>query len=341
VTESGAVRSAGDGGQAERPLSATGAVDVVTVGETMGLLSADEIGPWRSGHRMVLGIAGAESNVAVGVRRLGRSAAWISRVGNDPIGRLIVRELRGEGVDVSHVVVDDVAPTGFMFKVHRTTATSEVMYARSGSAASRLCPGDLPEGLIASARVLHLTGITPALSASARETVERAVQVAHDHRVPISLDVNHRNALWSRSEASLVLRALVPHCTLVFASEHEATLLAAADDGSAAASAVAIAALGPSHVLVKRGELGYAALIEGRSYAGDAVAVTVADPVGAGDAFVAGYLTRWLDGATPEEALETANLAGAFVVAVPGDWEGLPTRAELASFAARTDAVTR
>jgi 2-dehydro-3-deoxygluconokinase len=317
-------------------------VEVVTVGETMGLLTADEIGPWRSGHRMVLGIAGAESNVAVGVRRLGHSVAWVSRVGDDPVGRLAIRELRGEGVDVSHVVVDDGAPTGFMFKVHRTTATSEVIYARAGSAASRLSAADLPAELIESARVLHVTGITPALSASAHEAVARAIAIAREHGVPVSLDVNHRAALWSAQEATRVLRELVPQCTLVFASEQEAELVVGkVRECSPSEAAAAIAALGPAHVVVKRGELGYVALIEGRSYAGEAVRVPVADPVGAGDAFVAGYLACWLDGTAPEVALETANLAAAFVVAVPGDWEGFPTRAELAAFATRTDAVTR
>jgi len=315
------------------------AVEVVTLGETMGLLSADEIGPWRTGHKMVLGIAGAESNVAVGLRRLGHSVAWVARVGDDPIGRLTLRELRAEGIELANVVVDSEAASGFMFKVHRTTASSEVIYARAGSAGSRLRVGDVPDGVIAAARLLHITGITMAISASARQAVVHAVDVACEHGVPVSLDVNHRAALWSDTEATAVLRELAHRCTFVFASEPEAALLVG--PRSPADAAAAIAALGPSHVLVKRGERGYVALVSGVAYADAAVVVPVADPVGAGDAFVAGYLASWLAGETPERCLETANLAGAFVVAVPGDWEGLPTRAELAAFASRTDAVTR
>src|SRR5207237_928750 len=193
------------------------AVDLVTFGETMGLLAADEIGPLRSGHRMVLGIAGSESNVAVGVRRLGHSVAWTGRVGADPIGRLVLRELRAEDVDVSRAIVDAGAPTGFMVKVHRTTATSEIIYSRRGSAGSRLCPEDLDPDLISRARILHVTGITPALSSSAWECVVAAVDLARARDVRVSLDINHRTALWTDPEASTALLELAPRCDFLFA----------------------------------------------------------------------------------------------------------------------------
>jgi 2-dehydro-3-deoxygluconokinase len=317
----------------------TTAAELVTFGETMGVLAADEVGPLRNGHRMVLAMAGAESNVAIGVSRLGHTAAWSGRVGNDPIGRLVLRELRAEGVDVSRAVIDGEALTGFMLKVHRTTATSEVIYSRRGSAGSRLCSDDLDADLIAGARVLHVTGITPALSASAGACVASAVAIARAHGVPVSLDINYRGALSTASEARASLQALVSQCDFVFGSEREAELLVGARSPEDAARA--LAALGPAHAVVKRGELGYVACVAGRLYGDTAVVVPVADPVGAGDAFVAGYLASWLDGATAAEALRTANLMGALVVAVPGDWEGLPTRLELAAFGTRTDRVTR
>lgn len=314
-------------------------VELVTLGETMGVLAADELGPLHNGHRMVLGIAGAESNVAIGVRRLGHSATWGGRVGADPIGRLVLRELRAEEVDVSHATIDADAPTGFMLKIRRTTATSEVIYSRRGSAGSRLCRADLDTDLIAGARVLHITGITMALSDSARECVLAAVEVARTHDVRVSFDVNHRTALWSDDDARTALLELASHCDFIFASDHEAALLVGAR--SPADAARALADLGPRHAIVKRGKLGYVACIDGQPHSGAALPVPVADPVGAGDAFVAGYLASWLDGAQPPEALRTANCAGAFVVAVSGDWEGLPTRAELATFGAGGDPVTR
>jgi 2-dehydro-3-deoxygluconokinase len=314
-------------------------VELVTFGETMGLLATDELGPLRNGQRMVLGIAGAESNVAIGVRRLGHSVAWAGRVGADPIGRLVIRELRAEGVDVSHATTDADAPTGFMLKVRRTTATSEVIYSRKGSAGSRLSRADLDTDLIAVARVLHITGITVALGDSARDCALAAVDIARSHDVHVSLDVNHRNALWTDAAARSALLEVASRCDFIFASEHEAALLVGALSPTDAAKAMAD--LGPRHAIVKRGELGYVASIDGQLHSGDAFTVPVADPVGAGDAFVAGYLASWLEGATPAAALRTANCAGAFVVAVSGDWEGLPTRAELAAFGAGGDPVTR
>jgi 2-dehydro-3-deoxygluconokinase len=314
-------------------------VELVTFGETMGLLAADELGPLHNGHRMVLGIAGAESNVAIGVRRLGHRVAWTGRVGADPIGRLVLRELRAEGVDVSHATTDAEAPTGFMLKIRRTTATSEVIYSRRGSAGSRLNRADLDTDLIAAARVLHVTGITMALSESARDCVHAAVDVARAHDVRVSMDVNHRTALWTDDAARTALLELAPRCDFVFASDHEAALLVG--ERSPADLAQALADLGPRHAIVKRGELGYVASIDGDAHSGAALPVPVADPVGAGDAFVAGYLASWLDGADPAESLRTANRAGAFVVAVSGDWEGLPTRAELTTFGAGGDPVTR
>ncbi|HET9186506.1 MAG TPA: sugar kinase [Acidothermaceae bacterium] len=314
-------------------------VDLVTLGETMGVLAADEIGPLRNGHRMVLGIAGAESNVAIGVSRLGHRAAWIGRVGADQVGRLVMRELRGEGVDVECAVTDSAAANGLMLKVHRTTATSEVIYARRDSAGSRLSPADVPAELVSSARVLHVTGVTPALSDTARAAVFRAIELARSNGVPVSFDVNHRARLWSDDEATAVFRTLVKQCDIVFASEHEAALIVGRCEPADAATR--LTSLGPRHAVIKRGELGYTAVVDGQPFTAPAVPVPVADPVGAGDAFVAGYLASWLAGASPSQALDTANLVGAFAVAVPGDWEGLPTREELVAFAHRADAVTR
>jgi 2-dehydro-3-deoxygluconokinase len=313
--------------------------ELVTLGETMGLLAADEIGPLHNGHRMKLGVAGAESNVAIGVARLGHRAAWIGRVGADAVGRMVLRELRGEGVDVSRAIVDRDAPNGLMLKVHRTTATADVIYARRESAGSRLSPDDVPAEFVGSARVLHVTGVTPAVSDTARSAVFRAVEVARSTDVAVSLDLNHRSTLWSDDDATGVLRELVKQCDIVFASDHEAALVVG--ECEPADAAARLTELGPRQAIIKRGEHGYVAHVDGESFSASALPVPVADPVGAGDAFVAGYLASWLAGRTAAQALQTANLMGAFAVATPGDWEGLPTCEELAAFERRGDAVTR
>jgi 2-dehydro-3-deoxygluconokinase len=313
--------------------------DLVTLGETMALFSASKVGPLRHASTMDVGAAGAESNVAIGVRRLGYSAAWIGRVGGDELGELVLGRLRGEDVDVTGAVVDPGAPTGLMIKERRTSEVSRVHYYRRGSAGSRLSPDDVDVDRIADARVLHVTGITPALSATARAAVERAIDAARSGGTLVSLDINYRAALWSEEEAGDVLRVIVARADLVFAGEEEAALVVAPTEPAAAA--LALAELGPRHAVVKLGAQGAVAAVDATSVHAPALPVRVVDPVGAGDAFVAGYLAAVLDGASAFECLRTACAVGAFAVTVPGDWEGLPTRAELRLLEASEGTVVR
>jgi 2-dehydro-3-deoxygluconokinase len=287
----------------------------VTLGETMALLSPTEVGLLRHATTMRLGVAGAESNVAIGVRRLGVPAAWLGRVGDDELGRLVLGTLRSEQVDVDAAVLDAEAPTGLMLKERRTAGLARVVYYRRHSAGSRLGPDDLDVDRIERARVLHLTGITPALGPGPRAAVHAAV------------DLNYRAALWGAAEAGAELRDLTGRADLVFAGDDEAPLVV--EQGSPPAMAAALAAMGPGHAVVKCGERGAAAVVDGSARTVPAVPVRAVDSVGAGDAFVAGYLATLLGGAAGEDCLATAAVCGAFAVTVPGDWEGLPTREEL------------
>jgi 2-dehydro-3-deoxygluconokinase len=310
---------------------------LVTLGETMAVLSTPGVGRLRHARSLDLGVAGAESTVAIGVRRLGGRATWVGRVGDDEFGQLVRATLAGEGVSVDHVVVDGEARTGLMIKERRTGTSTRVVYYRAGSAGSRLCPDDVETGLVRSAGVLHLTGITPALSDAARAAVHAAVDTAAEAGVPVSLDLNYRRALWSPDAAARTLRDLVRRAEVLFATDDEARLLVG---GTAPHDlAGALAALGPRHVLVKLGARGAVALVDGAVREVPPRPTVVVDPVGAGDAFAAAYLAGLLDGATPERRLSDAAAAGAFAVAAAGDWEGLPDRAELA--AASAEDVTR
>jgi 2-dehydro-3-deoxygluconokinase len=313
--------------------------DLVTLGETMARLESPIIGPLRHAHNLNLGVAGAESNVAIGISRLGGSAAWIGRVGDDEFGRLVQMTLAGEGVDVGHVVVDQAAPTALLVKERRTGGLTRVQYYRSGSAGSRLAPADLPEALIRSARILHVTGITVALGDSARKAVHEAMEIAREAGVPVSLDLNYRRALSEPDEAGRQLRELIPRADVVFATEQEARL--AVDGAEPGALAIALAALGPRDVLVKRGAEGVAALCEGVRYDEPAWRVAVVDPVGAGDAFAAGYLAELMRDRPIPERLATACAAGACAVSVSGDWEGLPSRDDLSLMHSADDPVDR
>lgn len=299
---------------------------VVTLGETMGVLRASEVGPLHHAGTLRLGVAGSEFNVAVGARRLGADATWFGRVGNDEVGDLVLRELRAEDVTARAVRVE--APTGLMLKSSRSHDITSVTYYRTGSAGSQLCADDLDEDVIRSAGVLHVTGITPALGPDPAHAVHAAVETARAAGVPVSVDLNFRSRLWDAARATVVFRELVAGADILFAGDEEAALLVAEDDPAVAVRK--LAALGPRQAVLTRGERGCVAAVDGTVVERAAVPVRAVDPVGAGDGFVAGYLAELLLGEPVERRLATATATGAFAVTVPGDWEGLPSRDELA-----------
>lgn len=299
---------------------------VATLGEGLGLVSADELGSFAHLDRARVGTGGAEGNVAVGLRRLGVAVRWVGRVGDDGLGRRVVRELRGEDVDV-RAPVDPVRPTGLMLKERPRAGRSVVTYHRAGSAGSALSPADVALLDVPSAALLHVTGITPALSGSAADAVAEAVRVALEHGVPVSFDVNHRPSLWRDRDPRPVYRALAERATVVFAGDAEARLLVGgADDGELAR---ALAGLGATEAVVKRGEEGAVAWAAGQLTWAPAVPTHVVDTVGAGDAFVAGYLSRLLVGASVADRLAVANRCGSLACQGAGDWESAPFAAEL------------
>jgi 2-dehydro-3-deoxygluconokinase len=300
--------------------------EVLTCGETMAVLRGP--GPLRLGGSLELSVAGAESNVAIGLARLGHQAGWVGRVGADEPGELVRRTLRAEGVDVSGVTTDPSRPTGLMLAERRIGDLVRVTYYRSGSAGSRLSAADILPRIGEGVRLLHLTGITAALSDTARRCVTDAAARAREAGVAVSVDVNYRARLWAPAEARDTLLPLTGLADIVFASADELAMLAGHDDLQAAAQEML--AHGAGQVVVKRGADGATAYAAGVTVSVPARPVTVVDVVGAGDAFVAGYLSAHLDGAETRDCLNRATVTAAFAIARSGDWEGLPTRAELA-----------
>ncbi|MEU0502657.1 sugar kinase [Nocardia sp. NPDC005998] len=300
---------------------------LVTLGEALGVVAATEPGPLAPGAALRMDFAGAEATVAIGVRRLGHDSAWVGSVGADAIGTMVLDRLRAERVDISRCRIDPELPSGLMLRERRTADHIRVIYYRKGFAGSRLSAADIDTTQIAAARILHLTGITPALSPSARDAVHAALDAAVDAGVTVSLDINYRRALWSEADAAVELSKLVSRADIVFGGLEEAALLVPA--ASPDAMAQSLAALGPSQVVVKLGAEGALALHGGELIRQPAVAVRSVDPVGAGDAFVAGYLAGVLDNGSARHRLRLAATCGAFAVSVPGDWAGLPSRHEL------------
>ncbi|MFC9918149.1 sugar kinase [Agromyces binzhouensis] len=298
----------------------------MTGGETLGLYTASRIGETHLGDHYRFSIGGTESNVAIGLSRLGTPSVWMGRVGDDDAGRVIVRTLRGEGVD-ARVTIDGSAPTAIMTRGRRLPGRSHVTYFRSGSAGAGLNPTDIPVGLVSSAALVHVTGVTPALSDTAAATVAHLVKLANEASVPVSFDINYRSRLWSIDRAVPVLRELASHADIVLAGQDEAQLVTGQLD--LAAQLDALTALGPTQVVLKRGAAGAIARVDGVDVEAPGIPVDAIDTVGAGDAFAAGYLHALLSGAAPRERLQLANRVAAFVCSAEGDWEGLPLPHEL------------
>ena len=306
---------------------------VLTLGEAVGVLRTRGIGSLAHESDLVVGTGGAEGNVAIGLARLGTPVTWLGRVGDDGLGARVLRELRAEGVTVV-ASIDPGAPTGLLLKETPAAGRTVVTYHRAGSAGSRLSPADIERVDIEAYDLLHVTGITPALSETARATIDTAVDRARAAGVPVSFDVNHRSSLWrDAGAASVAYRSIARRADVVFAGADEAALVAGMSETTdvvPADLARAIAAeLGPTEVVVKLGDAGAIALCDGELAERAAVPVTVVDTVGAGDAFVAGYLAARLAGEPVGGRLDLAVRTGAAACTHPGDWEGSPTRREL------------
>ena len=274
--------------------------------------------------------AGAELNVATGLARLGLRTGYITRLGNDSFGRFLRGVLAHEGIDARYVVADTAHPTGFMLKTRTDDGSDpQIEYFRKGSAASHLGVADAPPGAFA-ARHLHLTGITPALSQTARELVFHLARQARAAGASVSFDPNLRPRLWPSPEA-------MAECINALAALSDTVLPGLAEGrqltGRHTAEDIAGFYLerGARQVVVKLGPEGAYYAQQG-SVSGIAPGLRVervVDTVGAGDGFAVGVISGLLEGLTLAQAAARGNVIGARVVQFPGDADGLPTRAEL------------
>jgi 2-dehydro-3-deoxygluconokinase len=319
--------------------------EVVTFGETMAAMRS--AGPLRLGGTLQLSVAGAESNVAIGLARLGHSVAWVGRVGNDELGALVLRTLRAENVDVSGAVCDPTRPTGLILFERRTGDVTRVQYYRSGSAGGSLEPADLPPALAPPTApegtkrrgILHLTGITPALGPAAADAVRSGAERAREAGRLVSFDVNYRSRLWPVGQARGTLRPLAAAVGIVFGSAPELALVTSDPEAGAEAAAGELLELGVREVVVKRGAQGATAYTADGATSAPARLVRAVDVIGAGDAFVSGYLSGVLDGLGTAGRLGRAVAVSAFAVGSTGDWEGLPTRQELSLLDAAEETI--
>jgi 2-dehydro-3-deoxygluconokinase len=298
---------------------------LITVGEGLAVFRTDSVDGLRRAPDVTVSTGGAEGNVAMAAARLGLAATWLGRVGADGLGERVVRELRAEGVDV-RAIVDPTHPTGLLIKEVTAGGRTDVTYYRALSAGSTLHPDDVDRLELTAGTLVHLTGITAALSASARDAVERLLARASEAGSTVSFDVNHRSRLWSTVDAGPTYRTIARCADIVFASVDEVGLLLPGwigEQATAADAADALAADGHRHVVVTDGAHGSAARIDDVTTLGTSVPVDVVDTVGAGDAFVAGYLVALSRGDDVETRLRLASQLGAAACVHAGDWEGV------------------
>jgi 2-dehydro-3-deoxygluconokinase len=296
--------------------------EVITFGESMALLMPTGSKGIEYSTQFEKSFAGAESNFAIGVARLGHRSAWFGRLGLDPLGRDILKRIRGEGVDVSRAELAGDASTGLIIR-EVVSGKSSVYYYRRFSAASRMEPDHLDEQYIAQARYLHLTGITAALSKSCQATVIEAIRLARKHGVKVCFDPNLRLKLWTIDEARPVLLELAGQADYFLPGLDELKLLYETDDFDT--------------IIARLRELPGVSIVKGgddETYIVDKHNVTavpyfkvqqIIDTVGAGDGFCAGFMVGLLKDYTLVEAVRLGNLIGSMVIQMEGDWEGLPT----------------
>jgi len=317
-------------------------MDVVSIGETMVLFSPDQNGQLRYAKDFTSRIAGAETNTLIGLAKLGYQTGWISKVGKDELGKRIVNSVRGEGVDTSFVQEDATAPTGLFLKEQTTANNARVIYYRNNSAASQMAPGDIEESYLAKAKILYITGITPALSDSCRETIFYAVDLAQRNGVKIVFDPNIRKTLLDEKSGRGMLKELIGKSDIVLPGISEGEYLF--DTKDCRKIAMECKRLGAKAAVVKLGEKGaYYSTDDQSGFAEPFAVEKVIDPIGAGDGFAAGVLSGLLDNLSIYESAKRGCAIGSMVTLVNGDIEGLPDKELLQEYMSSTvkEDVTR
>lgn len=294
--------------------------DAVCVGETMAMIVPQDAEPLETAATMLIFPGGAESNVAMYLADFGHRVAWLSRLGDDPLGRRVLRDISETGVDTSLVEFDPGAATGVYFKDPRPEQT-RVFYYRKGSAASLMDSRIVAAALRKRPQVIHLTGITPALSENCRAVTAELISAARAQGTRVSFDVNFRPGLWTSTAAALPLLELARQADVVFVGTDEAIALWGSDDLDGLSQL-----LDESVVVVKDGEQGATVLhARGREFV-PSLKVAVNERIGAGDAFAAGWLSGMLRGLPHRQRLRLGHLAAGRALSSTADYSVLPNK---------------
>ena len=296
--------------------------DFLTLGETLIRLSPPGMQRIDQARQFEVGVGGSELNVACLLARLGRRTAWVSRLPEGPLGRIVAGEGRRHGVDMSHVRWVDARQGLMFFEAGPAPRNARVIYDRKNSAASGMSLDDADwTALIAASARVHLSGITPALSENCRALVIELAALAGRAGKPLSYDLNFRSTLTTREAAQAVLAAIAPHLELVVLAERDAQhVLGFVESGERLAEAVSARYGAPLVALTRppEAETGDIFLAHGEIRYAPRYPVEIVDRIGAGDSFFAGLIHGLLDGDF-DRAIRLAAYAGGIGLATPGD----------------------
>ncbi len=304
---------------------------VLCFGETLGLVLNPRGARLRDCATAEISFAGAESNVAIGLARLGCPVDWHSAVGIDPVGDRILRQLRAEGVGVAGVRIDPTRVTAMMLRDRNHWTEPSVYYWRDTSAFGHAVTELARSCDWAGVGAMFLSGITPALGTAGAEAAAAMITAARARGIKVWFDVNHRRKLWSEADAAKWIGSRLAEFDLFFTSVDEGRIITgftAPDDIGRA-----LQERGARHVVLKLGVRGvWSFSPEGKVFCPAFPIREEIDPIGAGDGFDAGFLSGIREGRPIEECLARGAACGALVCLTDGDWEGLPTKAEIERF---------
>ena len=306
---------------------------LILVGEPMGLLIAQSEGSLDSVSGYSLAVAGAEFNVAVGTARLEHKVSYMTKLGNDPFGKRIIKVLEDNKIGSEFVSFSTDKPTGFMLKGRTSHGDPDIFYFRKGSAASTLSEDDVEKIDMSAYTNIHLTGILPALSEDTKKATFKLIKKAKKQGLYISFDPNLRPQLWKSQEDMIkTINELASYADLVLPGQAEGKILMGSDDAKEIndfylnnGAKICVTKCGSKGALVSTKD--------GESYMVEGYKVEkVVDTVGAGDGFATGVITGLMENLSLKDAVKRGTAIGAIQVMSRGDNEGLPTREQLSNY---------
>lgn len=312
--------------------------DIITFGETMAVFAPQEKLPLRYCSDFKLRIAGAESNTAIGLSKLGHSSGFVTAIGDDELGLYIINSVRAEGVDVSAIKTDINHRTGLMIKQLSAGETS-VFYYRENSAASYFSADDIDFDYLKSAKIIHLSGITPVLSGSCLNACEKMADFAVKNNITLSFDPNIRLRLWGSNDYTHIIKKLMYMSKIVMLGKDEAKRLLGTDNPEEII--LELRKNGVEYIAVKDGSNGAWCADKEKSAFVPAQNCNCVDPVGAGDGFNAGFLSGILNGKDLETCAKMGAIAGAMATETNGDTEGYPTKKQMEAKLGKANVIYR